>query len=176
MSKRPRRNHTPAFKAKVALAAVKGEKTLAELAQQFDVPPNQITQWKAQQLILPLLDLVGVHIELLRQFRQRLFAPERRQRYFRFESRAVVPAGSLCHGLSSARQTCRQWAEKPLNPGVQFFRASSVCEQMTAPLRRPRSMTLTATADEMTCATGTLTLVSSSPPIADKLLNYVEAE
>ena len=43
MSKRPRRNHSPAFKAKVALAAVKGEKTLAELAQQFDVHPNQIT-------------------------------------------------------------------------------------------------------------------------------------
>ena len=50
MSKRPRRNHTPAFKAKVALAALKGEKTLAELAQQFDVHPNQITQWKAQLL------------------------------------------------------------------------------------------------------------------------------
>ena len=48
--KRPRRNHTPAFKAKVALAAVKGDKTLAELAQQFDVHPNQITQWKGQLL------------------------------------------------------------------------------------------------------------------------------
>ena len=48
MSRRPRRNHTPAFKAKVALAAVKGEKTLAELAQQYDVHPNQITAWKAQ--------------------------------------------------------------------------------------------------------------------------------
>ena len=48
MTRRPRRNHTPAFKAKVALAAVKGEKTLAELAQQFDVHPNQITTWKAQ--------------------------------------------------------------------------------------------------------------------------------
>ena len=48
MTKRPRRNHSPAFKAKVALAAIKGEKTLAELAQQFDVHPNQITQWKAQ--------------------------------------------------------------------------------------------------------------------------------
>ncbi|MBB5696308.1 transposase-like protein [Roseomonas pecuniae] len=50
MSKRPRRNHSPAFKAKVALAAVRGEKTLAELAQQFDVHPNQITTWKARLL------------------------------------------------------------------------------------------------------------------------------
>ena len=50
MTRRPRRNHTAAFKAKVALAAVKGEKTLAELAQLFDVHPNQITQWKAQLL------------------------------------------------------------------------------------------------------------------------------
>ena len=48
MIKRPRRNHTAAFKAKVALAAMKGEKTLSELAQQFDVHPNQITQWKVQ--------------------------------------------------------------------------------------------------------------------------------
>ena len=50
MSRRPRRNHSPAFKAKVALAAVRGEKTLAELAQQFDVHPNQITQWRSQLL------------------------------------------------------------------------------------------------------------------------------
>ena len=50
MSKRPRRNHSPAFKAKVALAAVRGEKTLAELAQQFDVHPNQVTQWRTQLL------------------------------------------------------------------------------------------------------------------------------
>ena len=48
MSKRARRNHTPAFKAKVALAAVKGEMTLAQLAEHFDVHPNQITQWKGQ--------------------------------------------------------------------------------------------------------------------------------
>jgi transposase len=48
MSKRPRRNHTPAFKAKVALSAIKGDRTLAQLAEQFDVHPNQITSWKAQ--------------------------------------------------------------------------------------------------------------------------------
>jgi transposase-like protein len=50
MTRRVRRNHSPAFKAKVALAAIKGEKTLADLAQQFDVHPNQITQWRSQLL------------------------------------------------------------------------------------------------------------------------------
>jgi transposase len=50
MTKRPRRNHSPAFKAKVALAAIRGEKTMIELAQQFDVHPNQIKQWKDQLL------------------------------------------------------------------------------------------------------------------------------
>ena len=48
MSRRPRRNHSAAFKAKVALAAIKGERTIAQLADQFDVHPNQITTWKAQ--------------------------------------------------------------------------------------------------------------------------------
>jgi transposase len=50
MTRRTRRNHSPAFKAKVAVAAIKGEKTLAELAQLHDVHPNQITSWKAQLL------------------------------------------------------------------------------------------------------------------------------
>ena len=48
MNRRPRRNHTPAFKAKVALAAIKGDRTVAELAEQFDIHPNQITAWKSQ--------------------------------------------------------------------------------------------------------------------------------
>ena len=50
MPRRPRRNHSPAFKAKVALAAIKGERTLIELAQEFDVHPNQIKQWRDQLL------------------------------------------------------------------------------------------------------------------------------
>ena len=50
MARRPRRNHSPAFKANVALAALKGDKTMSELASQFDVHPNQIKQWKDQLL------------------------------------------------------------------------------------------------------------------------------
>ena len=50
MTKRSHRTHSPAFIAKVALAAIKGEKTLADLAQQCDVHPNQITTWKSQLL------------------------------------------------------------------------------------------------------------------------------
>ena len=46
MTRRKRRNHSSAFKAKVALAAVKGERTLAELTEQFDIHPNQIQDWK----------------------------------------------------------------------------------------------------------------------------------
>lgn len=52
--KRSRRNHTPAFKAKVALAAIKGDQTVAELAKRFDVHPNSIVQWKSE-----LLDRAG---------------------------------------------------------------------------------------------------------------------
>jgi len=48
MSRRPRRNHSAAFKAKVALAAIKGDRTIAQLADHFDVHPNQITAWKTQ--------------------------------------------------------------------------------------------------------------------------------
>jgi transposase-like protein len=50
MSRRPRRNHSATFKAKVAIDAIRGEKTLAELAKLHDVHPNQITDWKAQLL------------------------------------------------------------------------------------------------------------------------------
>lgn len=48
--KRSRRNHTPAFKAKVAIAAIKGDLTVPELAKRFDLHPNSIVQWKSQLL------------------------------------------------------------------------------------------------------------------------------
>ena len=48
MSRRPRRNHSAVFKAKVAIAALEGDRTIAQLAEQFDVHPIQITTWKAQ--------------------------------------------------------------------------------------------------------------------------------
>jgi transposase len=50
ITKLAQRNHIPLFKGKVILAAIKGEKTLAELAQLFDIHPSQITSWKAQLL------------------------------------------------------------------------------------------------------------------------------
>lgn len=50
MTKRSRRNHSGSFKAKVALAALRGDKTLIEIAQQYEVHPNQVTEWKRQLL------------------------------------------------------------------------------------------------------------------------------
>ena len=48
MTRRARRNHSAVFKAKVAIAAIKGDRTIAQIAEQFDVHPNQVTTWKAQ--------------------------------------------------------------------------------------------------------------------------------
>lgn len=76
MSRRSRRNHSPSFKAKVALAAIRGEKTVSELAQLFDVHPNQITQWKSQlqegaaavfgagAVAAPAVDLKALHAKI----------------------------------------------------------------------------------------------------------------
>jgi len=64
MSRRPRRNHTPAFKAKVALAAIKGDRTLVELAEQFDVHANQITSGKRSlRAGLPMFLVRGAAME-----------------------------------------------------------------------------------------------------------------
>ena len=75
MSKRPRRNHSPLFKAKVAVDAIKGEKTLAELAKLHDVHANQIVDWKNQLLeraasvfggeaAAPTVDLKELHAKI----------------------------------------------------------------------------------------------------------------
>lgn len=56
--RRTRRNHAPGFKAQVALAAIRGDKTLAELAEHFEVHPNQISEWK-QQLTADAADVFG---------------------------------------------------------------------------------------------------------------------
>ena len=61
MAKRSRRNHSSAFKAKVALAAVRGDRTLAELAEQFDVHPNQIQDWK-QKLVTKAETVFGAGV------------------------------------------------------------------------------------------------------------------
>ena len=57
--RRPRRNHSPAFKARVALDALKGEKTVAEIAKQYDVHPHQVTTWKNELLQRAAEVLVG---------------------------------------------------------------------------------------------------------------------
>ena len=56
--KSTRRNHGATFKAQVAVAAIKGDKTLTELAEQFSVHPTQITEWK-QQLLARAADVFG---------------------------------------------------------------------------------------------------------------------
>jgi hypothetical protein len=65
MNRRPRRNHTAAFKAMVALAATKGEKTLSELAEQFGVHANQRGRRIGWQSSLPPLQETILHLNLL---------------------------------------------------------------------------------------------------------------
>jgi transposase-like protein len=75
MSRRPRRNHTATFKSKVALAALKGDKTITELAQHFYVHPNQITEWKnrlpegaaavfGEATVTPKIDVTALHAKI----------------------------------------------------------------------------------------------------------------
>jgi transposase len=76
MSRRARRNHSPTFKAKVAVDAIKGERTLAELAKLHDVHANQIVDWKnqllsraagvfgADTLAAPKVDLKELHAKI----------------------------------------------------------------------------------------------------------------
>ena len=88
MSRRPRRNHSAVFKAKVALDAVRGDKTLAELAKLHDVHPNQITDWKNQLLkgaanvfgaetAEPTIDLKELHAKIGQSHWRLIFCPAR---------------------------------------------------------------------------------------------------
>lgn len=78
MSRRPRRNHSAVFKAKVALDAIRSGKTLAELTKVHDAHPNQITGWKNQLLkgaanvfgsetAEPTIDLKELHAKIGQQ-------------------------------------------------------------------------------------------------------------
>ena len=75
-----------------------------------------------KELITPLLDLVGMKIEILRQLDQGLLTPDRGHRRFRLECRAVVPAWSSCHGLLLARSIMLLFHAKSTYPGCSDCR------------------------------------------------------
>ncbi|WP_461324839.1 IS3-like element ISRj2 family transposase [Bradyrhizobium diazoefficiens] len=114
MTKKSRRTHSPAFKAKVALAAVKGDKTLAELAQLFDVHPNQITIWKNQLLegaagvfghdktsAETPVDLKALHAKIGELALETIFFVRRAHQGGPAERKAMIDRG---HDLSIVRQ------------------------------------------------------------------------
>lgn len=119
MSKRPRRNHSPLFKAKVALDAIKGEKTLAELAKLHDVHPNWIVDWK-NQLLDRAASVFGAES-----------APE--SAIDRKELRAKIgPARPLRNGASSRREI-----SMPLVDFQIASRTTSFQADLKAPPRPP---------------------------------------
>lgn len=93
-----------------------------------------------QKLRAPLRDLVRVNVELMCQLGQRLLALDGRQRHLRLEGRAVVPARSSRHGVSSLSASCRCRADDPLNTPVQISQASSL---MPAQIGAPSPYTTT---------------------------------
>jgi transposase-like protein len=76
--KRKRRNHKPDFKAKVALAALKGDMTLAELSDKFDVHANQITEWtngRSNYLSMQTRPLAEKRLQLIPRRRLKSYMP-----------------------------------------------------------------------------------------------------
>ena len=113
----------PAFKAKVVQAALKGDRTLTELAQQFDVHPNQITQWKAQLLerAMELFatpaerqagapDVKPLHAKIGQLVLENNFFGRRAQSHPRCEREAMIDRQ---HALPVGRQ-CRRGGRSPL--------------------------------------------------------------
>jgi hypothetical protein len=76
-----------------------------------------------KQLVSPLLDLVRMDVELLRQLDHGLLSLDRGYRHFRLECRAVVPARSSCHGLLLARSIMLPLRGKSTYPGCSDFRS-----------------------------------------------------
>jgi len=94
--KRKRRNHLPGFKAKVALAAIKGDKTLVDLAEQFNVQ-NQIQTWKRQLETIsrhPSFNHIG-KLPITTNHSPYLLTPDLSQ--------------SPCHGSSSFLKPVQMW-------------------------------------------------------------------
>jgi len=123
MNRRPRRNHTPAFKAKVALAAIKGDRTLAQLAEQFDVHPNQITSWKVQLeggaadvfgpesssgASQPAIDVKSLHAKMQTDTGERFFRSRAHQGGIA-ERKAMIDRKIMHVVVIHRRQTCEQY-------------------------------------------------------------------
>ena len=110
MKRRPRRNRTPAFKAKVALAAIKGDRTLAQLAEQFDVHPNQITAWKpSSRTGLPMFGPWRVYLAVV------------------LDWFAVACCRGGCRSQWKRRSASRRWSMRW--PATASRRSSILCDQ-----------------------------------------------
>jgi len=119
MTKRTRRTHSPGFKAKVALAAIKGEKTLAELAKLHDVHPAQIVAWKAQ----------------LQEGAAGVAGPV--SGFLQFQKAAFEPGGADARaGLSRPSAAGAGSMRKPPAPWHHSGRATPSLREATAPARR----------------------------------------
>ena len=123
MARRPRRNHSPAFKAKVAVAAIKGEKTLIELAQNFDVHPNQIKHWRDQLLEgatgvfgeaakaepEPVIDVKTLHTKIGELTPENDFCPVRSARRDCWAERNDRPSSPTIHSTPGQASRLQPW-------------------------------------------------------------------